>query len=84
MFASGSAWRDAVVHLRGNRMLVGEDTWAAGPGITSIDTEGWAEGRAAFVVGCLRDQLKERFHDTEIAKTLVGFPDDLGQWVNVA
>ena len=46
------AWRRALSHLRGTECLIedtGADTWAPGPGLATIDTAGWPDGRAAFV-----------------------------------
>jgi hypothetical protein len=47
-------WGEAVRHLRGTRLLVEDaraQTWAPGAGLAAaIDTDGWADGRARWVV----------------------------------
>jgi hypothetical protein len=63
------AWGDAVRHLRGMRLLV-EDastrTWAPGAGLAvAIDTDGWADGRARWVV-----ELIERRGAEELLQTV--------------
>ena len=62
------AWGAAVRQLRGSGDLL-EDldakTWAPGPGLESIDTAGWPDGRAGFVLEVLRER-----GDTEISQTL--------------
>jgi hypothetical protein len=47
------AWGDAVSHLRAVGLLVedlGGETWGPGPGLEDIDTSGWPDGRAGFVL----------------------------------
>ncbi len=62
------AWGTAVRQLRGSGDLL-EDldakTWAPGPGLESIDTAGWPDGRAGFVLEVLRER-----GDAEISQTL--------------
>ena len=62
------AWGAAVRQLRGSGDLL-EDldakTWAPGPGLESIDTAGWPDGRAGFVLEVLRER-----GDAEISQTL--------------
>ena len=62
------AWGTAVSHLRGTGRLI-EDlaagTWAPGPGLEAIHTEGWAAGRVGMVMETLRQRDTE-----EIAQTL--------------
>ncbi|HYD51660.1 MAG TPA: N-6 DNA methylase [Gemmatimonadaceae bacterium] len=51
------AWGQALRHMRANRILVEDSkarTWAPGAGLDAIDTEGWADGRARWVVELLR------------------------------
>jgi hypothetical protein len=51
------AWGAAVQHLRGSGLLVEDSqakTWAPGPGLTAIETDGWPDGRAGFVLGVLK------------------------------
>lgn len=72
------AWGQVVRHLRGNGYLV-EDldsrTWAPGPGLDAIHTEGWPDGRAGVVLRAL-----QRRGDEEIVQTLppavLGWIDD--------
>ena len=72
------AWGQAVRQLRGNGYLV-EDldsrTWAPGPGLDAIHTEGWPDGRAGVVLRAL-----QRRGDEEIVQTLppavLGWIDD--------
>ena len=72
------AWGQAVRQLRGNGYLV-EDldsrTWAPGPGLDAIHTEGWPDGRAGVVMRAL-----QRRGDEEIVETLppavLGWIDD--------
>ena len=62
------AWGTAVRQLRGSGDLL-EDldakTWAPGPGLESIDTAGWPDGRVGFVLEVLRER-----GDAEISQTL--------------
>jgi hypothetical protein len=50
------SWGTAVTAHRGNGRLI-EDlttgTWAPGPGLGSIDTAGWPDGRAGMLMGVL-------------------------------
>lgn len=53
------AWRRAVIGMRarGDLLEVGagaDAKWALGAGADAIDTSGWPQGRAGFVVGYLR------------------------------
>jgi hypothetical protein len=51
------AWGSAVRRLRGNGLLVENSpaqTWAPGPGLGAIETDGWANSRVRFVLGVLR------------------------------
>lgn len=52
-----TAWRQAVSRLRARGELI-EDTasgtWAPGPGLEHIDTRGWPDGRAGWLVHLLR------------------------------
>ena len=57
--ATDSAWRKALVGMRARGDLVEEGsgpqaTWALGPGAGQIETAGWPEGRAGWVVAHLR------------------------------
>ena len=73
------AWGQAVRHLRGNGYLV-EDldsrTWAPGPGLDAIHTEGWPDGRTGVVMRALQHR-----GDEEIVQTL---PSAVRGWVDDA
>ena len=73
------AWGQAVRQLRGNGYLV-EDldsrTWAPGPGLDAIHTEGWPDGRAGVVMRAL-----QRRGDEEIVQTL---PPAVRGWIDDA
>jgi hypothetical protein len=54
--AVNAAWGKAVTQLRGTGRLkeeLGAQTWAPGPDLDALYTEGWPDGRAAFVLGFL-------------------------------
>lgn len=72
-------WGAAVRHLRGNGMLVEDSTanaWAPGVGLDAIETAGWPDGRARFVVRVLQ-QREARV----VVQTL---PGELQRWVDGA
>ncbi|WP_375574942.1 restriction endonuclease subunit S [Paracidovorax oryzae] len=57
--ASNSPWGQAIKRMRARGDLVeagsaDDTTWSLGPGASAIVTEGWPDGRAAFVVAHLR------------------------------
>ncbi|WP_187395148.1 restriction endonuclease subunit S [Pigmentiphaga aceris] len=57
--ATNNRWGRAIkdMRVRGDLIEVGasdEVTWTLGPGAASIDTAGWPDGRASFVVAYLR------------------------------
>lgn len=71
-----SAWGSAVRNHRGNGRLIEDiqnDTWAPGSGLEAIDTSGWPDGPAHFVL----DALKHIDLQT-VRKSL---PSDIQQWV---
>ena len=74
---SSHAWGTAVSHLRGTGRLI-EDlaagTWAPGPALEAIHTEGWPEGRVGMVMEALRRRDTE-----EIAQTL---PAPIRDWID--
>ena len=65
---ASDAWGTAVSHLRGNGGLIEDPaagTWASGPGLEAIYTEGWPAGRVGMVMQALRRRDTE-----EVARTL--------------
>lgn len=73
---NNTAWGGALRNHRGNGRLV-EDlergTWAPGPGLDTIDTSGWPDGRAGFVFDALEDINLDAAVDS--------LPADIQQWV---
>jgi hypothetical protein len=69
-------WRDAYTQLRGMHALL-EDatngTWAPGSSVQDFMTEGWADGRAGFVMKAMEGM--------EIEKSIAQLPVDLQAWV---
>ena len=73
------AWGSAVRRLRGNGLLVENSpakTWAPGPGLGAIETDGWADGRARFVLDVLR-----RRSEQDLLQTL---PEATQRWIDGA
>jgi hypothetical protein len=74
-----SAWGAAVGNHRGNGRLV-EDLatgmWAPGSGLDAIDTMGWPDGRAQFVLKALKT--------IDLGTAVHSLPDDIQQWVTDA
>lgn len=69
-------WRDAYTQLRGMRALLEDptnDTWAPGSVVQDFMTEGWADGRAGFVIKAMEDM--------EIETSIAELPVDLQAWV---
>jgi hypothetical protein len=74
---ANTAWGAAVKQLRGTGRLIEDaqnNTWSAGPGLESIDTTTWPDGRARFVWGALRQRGADLVLD--------GLPDAVRAWVN--
>ncbi|MGM0561145.1 MAG: Eco57I restriction-modification methylase domain-containing protein [Pseudomonadota bacterium] len=69
-------WGNAVRYYRGNDRLI-EDrvnrTWAPGHGLEEIETTGWPDGRAGFVLEALREI---DLHEAETS-----LPQDIQEWV---
>ena len=62
------AWGQAVHQLRGNGHLLenlDSRTWASGPGLDAIHTEGWPDGRVGMVMRALHHR-----GDEEVVQTL--------------
>ena len=75
--SSNSAWGQAVQQLRGIGFLIenlAAGTWAPGPGLDAIRTEGWPGGR----VGMVMRVLSQRTAD-EVVRTL---PDNFREWID--
>jgi hypothetical protein len=69
-------WRDAYTQLRGMRALLEDatnDTWAPGSVVQDFLTEGWADGRAGFVMKAMESM--------EIETSIAELPVDLQTWV---
>ena len=72
------AWGAAVRQLRGAGRLIenqSDGTWAPGPGLNAIRTEGWPDGRVGMVIRALRRRGPE-----EIVRTL---PEPVREWIDV-
>lgn len=71
-----TAWGAAVRNHRGNGRLIEDSkkgTWAPGPGLEAIETTGWPDGRAAFVLEALRT--------IDLGQTMGALPDDVRRWI---
>jgi hypothetical protein len=69
-------WRDAYTQLRGMHALLEDatnDTWAPGSVVQDFLTEGWADGRAGFVMKAMEGM--------EIEISIAKLPVDLQAWV---
>ena len=69
-------WRDAYTQLRGMHALLEDaanDTWAPGSIVQDFLTEGWADGRAGFVMKAMEGM--------EIETSIAELPVDLQAWV---
>ncbi|MCU1224610.1 MAG: Methyltransferase protein [Edaphobacter sp.] len=69
-------WRDAYTQLRGMHALLEDatnDTWAPGSIVQDFLTEGWADGRAGFVMKAMEGM--------EIETSIAELPVDLQTWV---
>lgn len=76
---NNTAWGAALRNHRGNGRLV-EDvqrgTWVSGPGLDAIDTSGWPDGRAGFVLAALEN--------INLDAAVNSLPADIQQWVTNA
>src|SRR6266849_4501404 len=71
-----AAWGTAVRNHRGNGRLIEKlerGTWAAGSGLEAIDTSGWPDGRARFVL----DALKR----IDLGTATNSLPNDIQRWI---
>ncbi len=78
--ATSKEWGPAVTGLRGRERLLEDlqqSTWTLGTATDAIDTNGWPEGRANFVVNVLRRLQQSTQVDTIILK----LPTNVQQWL---
>ena len=54
-----------------------QNTWALGTGTDAIDTNGWPDGRAGFVVNVLR-RLQQ---STQVDAIILKLPTTVQQWL---
>ena len=78
--ATTQGWGPALSGLRGRGRLfedLAQGTWALGTGTEAIDTTGWPDGRASFVVNVLR-----RLHaSTQTDAIILTLPANVQQWL---
>lgn len=68
-------WGSAVLNHRGNNRLIENlqsGTWAPGAGLEKIETGGWPDGRAGFVLEALRG--------IDLGAAANSLPDDIQRW----
>ena len=78
--ATVQEWGAALTGLRGRERVfedLQQNTWALGTGTEGIDTSGWPEGRAGFVVNVLRRLQQSMRVDAIILK----LPTTVQQWL---
>lgn len=71
-----AAWGSAVQNHRGNGRLIENlqsGTWAPGAGLETIETGGWPDGRAGFVLEALRS--------IDLGTAVNSLPDDIIRWI---
>ena len=71
-----ATWGAAVRNHRGNGRLIENlegGTWARGAGLEAIDTAGWPDGRASFVLEALRN--------INLGAAVNSLPDDIQRWI---
>ena len=76
---NNAAWGAAVRNHRGNGRLIEDpqgDTWAPGSRLDAIDTTGWPDGRAGFVL----DALGALNFGTAVSS----LPDEIQNWISDA
>ena len=76
-------WGGALAGLRGSGKLfenLQTNTWTLGTGIDAIDTSGWPEGRAGFVVKLLR-RLQS---STQADELILKLPTVVRKWLDHA
>lgn len=73
-------WGAALSGLRGRERVLEDlqqNTWALGTGTDAIDTSGWPEGRAGFVVNVLR-RLQQ---STQVDAIILKLPTTVQRWL---
>lgn len=78
--ATAQEWGAALSGLRGRERVLEDlqqNTWALGTGTEGIDTSGWPEGRAGFVVNVLR-RLQQ---STQVDAIILKLPTTVQQWL---
>lgn len=71
-----AAWGSAVQNHRGNGRLIENlqsGTWAPGAGLEAIETGGWPDGRAGFVL--------ETLGSIDLGTAVDSLPDDIQRWI---
>jgi hypothetical protein len=71
-----AAWGAAVRNHRGNDRLledVSSETWAPGSGLETIDTTGWPDGRARYILDLL--------DSVDLTAAVTALPNEIQQWV---
>jgi hypothetical protein len=78
--ATSQEWGAALTGLRGRERLLEDlqqNTWALGTGTEAIDTSGWPEGRAGFVVNVLRRLTAS----TQVDAIILKLPTNVQRWL---
>ncbi|HTR56147.1 MAG TPA: N-6 DNA methylase [Kofleriaceae bacterium] len=78
--ATSQEWGAALAGLRGRERVLEDlqlNTWTLGTGTDAIDTSGWPEGRAEFVVNVLR-RLQQ---STQLEAIILKLPTTAQQWL---
>jgi len=73
---NNAAWGAAIRNHRGNDRLIEDperNTWAPGSGLEVIDTAGWPDGRAGFVLEALKT--------INVATAVTSLPDEIQHWI---
>jgi hypothetical protein len=81
--STSQEWGAALSGLRGRERLIEnlqQNTWALGTVTDAIDTSGWPEGRAGFVVNVLQ-RLRTA---TQVEAIILKLPSNVRQWLEHA
>jgi hypothetical protein len=71
-----AAWGAVVRNHRGNGRLIedlGSNTWTSGSGLEAVDTRGWPDGRAGFVLDTLKN--------IHLGTAATSLPSEIQQWI---